>query len=49
MGVGFDGALSGCDYLNAVEHATASETDDLDLDAPRQQSGGMAIADYLQP
>lgn len=39
----------GCHYLNAAEHATASETDGIHLDARQQRVLGSAVADYVHP
>jgi len=41
--------MLGCYYLNAAEHAAASDTDGIHLDAGQQHALGIAVADYLQP
>jgi lysophospholipase L1-like esterase len=41
--------MLGCHYLNAAEHAAASETDGIHLDAGQQHALGIAVADYVEP
>jgi lysophospholipase L1-like esterase len=41
--------MLGCHYLNAAEHAAASDTHGIHLDAGQQRALGIAVADLVKP